>query len=371
MNERISSRQMILLITMCRTTSILTTMPAIYIQPSNQDIWIIIIISSFYTILFSSPLLFLANRFNYLTVIGYIEKIFGKVLGKIIGILYGMFFTALTVLFFYITVQMIRTSLLTSIKPLTTIFILMSCCTYFVSKGIGVIAKSSELFVPLILGVIILFILLGYNKVDFTILLPIYKDSTFIDINYGSMLLSYIFVDMHVLAMIVPYIEDKKDINKTFIKIIFYSAILAFMIAIVTQTSLGVEQAKHSNFPFLAFIRLINISDVFERIESIYIFMWITAMIIKITVYLYITSQAFAEVLKRKENNICLYTVSIIVALTTYYIAEFKPLLIEIGSTKPPQYIVYIVFKTGIPLIAVIVYFFRRKSLNKQEKLSS
>lgn len=370
MNEKISSRQMILLITMCRITSILTTMPTIYIQPYNQDIWIIIIISSLHTLLFNSPILFLANKLNSLTAIGHIEKIFGKVLGKIIGILYGMFFTALTVLFLYVTIQMIRTSLLTHIKPLITISILISCSIYYASKGIGVITKSSELFVPVILAVIVLFIILGYNKVDFTILLPIYRDSTFKDINYGAMLFSYIFVDIHIFSMIVPYMEDKKDINKVFIKIVSYSIMLILIIVVATQVSLGVEQAKHSNFPFLAFIRLINISDVFERIESIYIFMWITAMIIKVTVYLYISSQAFSEIFKKKDNNISLYIIGIIVALITYYIAEFKPLLIEAGKTKLSQYIVYIVFKTAIPLIAVIVYLFRRKSFDKQKKLN-
>lgn len=369
MNENISSRQIILLITICRITTILTVMSTIYMPPANQDIWIIIIISFFYTILTSIPILFLSNKFNNMTIIKYMEKVFGKAIGKLIGISYGMLFVAVGILFSYITIQMIRASFLTDTYPFITIFFLISCCIYFGSKSIGVIAKSSELFVPVILAVITFFIFLGYNKIDLTVLLPIYRDSTFLSINYGSILLSYIFVDIHILPMILPQMENKKDLNKVFIKSVFYSLAFILMVVVATQTSLGVEQAKHSNFPFLDFIRLINVFSIFERIESIYIVMWMIAMIIKITVYIYIASKAFAETFGRKFSNIFIYIVGAVVGLITYYIAEFRPLLLEISSIKPLEYTVYIIFKTGIPLIAVIVYFFRRKSLDKQANL--
>lgn len=371
MNEKISSRQVILLITICRVTIILTIMSTIYMPPANQDIWIINILSFFYTILLTRPIVFLTNKFNDLSTIGYMEKIFGKIIGKIIGILYAVFFVAIAILFFYITIQMIRTSFLVYANPSIIVFVLISCCIYFSSKGIKVIAKSSELFGPVILSAMILFIFLGYNKVDLTVLLPIYKDSTFLDINYGALLLSCIFLDIHILSMIVPWMENKEDINKVSIKAILYPIIIVLMVVIVTQTSLGVEQAKHSNFPFLAFVRLINVNSIFERIESVYIIMWLVAMIIKITTYIHMASQAITEVLRKKENNLILYSVGVIVALSTYYIAEFRPLLIETASTSKLEYIVYITFTTFIPLIAVIVYFFRRKSLNKQEKLNS
>jgi len=89
MNEKISSRQIILLITVSRVTIILTVMSTIYIPPANQDIWLIVILSFFYTILITRPIVFLTNRFKDLSTIGYMEKIFGKVIGKIIAGLYG------------------------------------------------------------------------------------------------------------------------------------------------------------------------------------------------------------------------------------------------------------------------------------------
>ena len=107
MLKKVSSRQLILLITISRITTILTVMPTIYMSPANQDTWIVILLSFFYTILFCSPLLFFGGRFNNSTMIVFMKKIFGIRIGTFIGILYGVFFSIIAIIFSYVTVQMI------------------------------------------------------------------------------------------------------------------------------------------------------------------------------------------------------------------------------------------------------------------------
>ena len=371
MSEKISSRQASLLITINRITTIITIMPTIYIGPANQDIWIVIIVSFFYTILSSIPLLFLSNRFNELTIIGYLEKILGKVLGKIMGVLYGIFFATISILFSYTAIQMIRTSFLTNTKPIITIIFLIGSCIYVASKGGEALFRGAELFVPIIITSVIIFVLLGYNSIDLKILLPIYKDSNFLDINIGAIELSLIFVDISIISMITPKLENKKAINKIFTKAVFYSLLFALLVVVATQASLGIEQAKHSNFPFLNYIRRIKTYSIFERLESVYTLIWIIAMMGKITAYLYISSEAFKEIFRKKGKNIILYIIGVISILITYYIAEFKPILIELKPIRLSEYSYYFIFKTFIPLVIMIVYFFRRSSFGKHERLGN
>ena len=368
MKEGISSRQAILLIIICRIISVLTIMSPIYMGPTNQDTWMVVLTSFIYTILASVPILFLSNKFNNLTIIQYMEKIFGKFLGKVVVIIYATFYTRTAILFSYIAIQMVRSSFLPDTKPIITIMVLMISCVYVASKGIEAIARFAEIFVPVILITISIFIILGYNNVDLSVLLPIYKESTFFNINYGAIQLTFTFIDINILAMIAPKLESKKEINSIFIKSVLYS--LGFVIAsVVTQASLGVEQSKHSNFPFLAYIRRIKAYSIFERIESIYIIMWISAMIIKIATYIYISNQGFKEIFEKKSGNIYIYMIGVIVALVTFYIAEINPLMLEIAAIKFSEYIYYFIHKTAIPLVAVLVYFIRRKSLESKERL--
>lgn len=371
MNEKVSSRQIIFLIIINRITTILTVMSTIYMSPANQDIWIIIILSFFYTMLSSIPLLYLANKFNDFTIIGYLEKIFGKVLGKGIGALYGVFFGTIAILFSYITIQMIQSSFLTDTKPGMIISVLIVICVYISSKGMGTMLSSGELFIPIILTSLIVFAFLGYKNIDLSLLLPVYKDSNFLDINIGAIQLSLIFIDIYPLTVIVPKLEDKKHINKIFVKSVFYSLLFVLMVVIVTQTGLGIEQAKHSNFPFLTYVRRIKAYSVFERIESVYTIMWISAMIIKITTYIYLSYQSFKEIFRKQKKGISLYIIGALVGLTTYYLAEINPMMVEIKPIQLSEYIYYFIFKTLIPLIALVVYLFRRKSFEKQERLGN
>lgn len=369
MSEKVTSRQAILLITICRIATILTIMPTIGVEPANQDIWIVIILSSFYTLLISLPVLFLSNKFNDLNFIGIMGKVLGKFIGKIVGIIYVVFYIRTAILFLYVTVQMIRTSFLPNNKPIITIIILMISCIYICSKGSVNMGRYAELFVPGMLVFIILFVILGYNNVDLSILLPIYKDSTLWEINYGAIKLTYLFLDLSILIMIAPKLEHRNEIKKIFFSSVFYSAIIIIITIVVTQAALGIEQAKHSNFPFLSYIRLIRSYSIFERVESLYILLWIIAMTIKISAYIHIADEGMKEILKKGSENKFLYIIGTICILITAYFADINPIYIQIENMSSWEYIYYFIHKTAIPLIALLVYFIRRKKFTSEEKL--
>lgn len=371
MNGKITSRQGILLITICRITTVLTVMSTIYMPPSNQDNWIIIILSFVYTSLSSLPVLYLSKRFNESTIIGYLSKVFGKVVGNFLGILYSIYFATVSIQFSYITIQMIRSSFLTDTKPIFIILFLFLICTYTASKSTGVVFRFAELSVPVILFSLVSFALLGYNTFDLKVFLPILRDSSFLDINIGAFQLSIIFIDILILAMIVPELENKEEINEIFIKSVIYSLIFVLLTVIVTQASLGIEQSKHSNFPLLTYIRRIRAYSSFERIESIYILMWLIAMIVKITIYIHISKKSFQELLRKRTGNKILYTIVIFIIIATYYIAEINPMMLEIKPIKLPGYTYYFIFKTLIPFLALLVYMIRRKSIEKNKKPSN
>ncbi len=124
---------------------------------------------------------------------------------------------------------------------------------YIAYKGLKSIARGGEIFVPFILGVILLFIILGYNNYDFTVLLPVLKDSTFKELNIGAIDSGIKFSDIIILAMIPPYLERKEDLNKIYIKSIIYSIFIIILLVVATQAALGIEYAKHTNFPYFYF----------------------------------------------------------------------------------------------------------------------
>ena len=368
-NESITTRQAILFLTIFRITLGISYTPALGLPPANQDVWIVVILSLVYTLLLRLPLLFLANRFSDLTMMEYVEKIMGKSLGKIIVIIYGLYYFFYAIFTLIIQSQFVGVAILPN-SPYWLIVLFVTVLSIFIClKGLLMFYWTGEFIIPLALSLIIALILLGLKNVDFKLLLPILSDSSFLDINRGAIMLSFILTDILILVMSIPLLQNKKDINKIFFKSNLYSVIIVTIVIIVSLGALGVEQAKHSNYPFLIYTRLIDYSSVFERIDLIFVVSWLSANIGRVIVYMYLSFMVFNHVLKPKKSNLLIYIINILVSIISLYLLNTGIKIMTKGLLNTILMYISIIFVTIIPLIAMIVYFFRRKSISRSEKI--
>ena len=360
--DKVSFYQVVLLIIVYRLMTGLTYLPVVSVSPANQDMWFVFLLSIPYTILFFLPLLYLSNKFNDLNLIEYSERIMGKFFGKIIGIFYSAFLFLGFVLFLSVLVEILDSALFPETPTYVTTSIMLITCIYIAYKGFRNIARLGEAVIPFILIMIFLTIILGYKNYDFSELLPILKDSTFKEINIGAINIGLRFLDIIILAMITPYLEIKEDLNKIFFRSIIYSIGIGTLIAVVVHTALGIVFARHINFPFLTFTRLLEIGQTIQGFDSVYIISWIMGNVIKISGYLYFTTVALGEVTNRKNQHF-IVPISIIALIIVILMKDNRPIL---AVEQPIQKIILaasVIAILVIPLIMLIVYFFRRKKL--------
>lgn len=365
--EKITTRQMILLLTVFRLSLIVSYMPSLDLPPANQDMWIVIFLSLFYSILMRIPILFLVNKFNNLSIIGYSEKILGKFLGKLVGILYGLYFAIYATFVITIQAQLVAADILPNTPNWLIIGILVVTSLYIGSKGLIVIFRTGELIAPITLVSIIILIVLGVRSVEFSTFLPILADSKFSEINIGAILLSFLITDIFIIAMNAPYLENKKDINKIYVKASIYSILLSVISVMVTQGTLGIEQARHANYPFLIYTRLIKYESILQRIDAIYVITWISTNTLRKLIYTYISYMSFKEVFNKEGGQWIHYFIGITIGLIAIQLANTKVITTEDSMLNKFFIISSIIFLTIIPLITLIVYFFRRKTLNREE----
>lgn len=367
-SHKITTRQMILLITTFRLTMVISYMPSKDLPPANQDIWIVLLLSFFYTTFLSIPLLFLTNKYSNLTLVEYLEKILGKFAGKLLGLCYALYFTAYSIFSVILQAQLVGVNVLARTPNWIIIGLLIFISLYIGSKGLVMISWTGEIVTPIALVSIILLILLGLKNVDFALLLPILSDSTFKEINLGAIMASFLVTDIFILAKCTPYLENKKDINKIFIKSVLYSLIIGAIAVIVTQGALGVEQVRHENYPFLIYARIINYTSAFERIDVIYVITWIASNTGRVLFYISFSYMTFKEVFNINKGKVLYYAIGIIVGLISIYIANTR--IIALSKSPINSMLIYssAIFITIIPLLTTTVYFLRRKTLNKEEK---
>lgn len=363
-NNNISSRQMLIMLIIFRVTMSLSYLSSLDFPPSNQDNWIIILCSFFYTTLFALPILFLTNRFKNSNMIEYFSIVLGKWMGKIVIMTYGLYFLTYSVYLIVLENQLVSVNLLPETPNWLIVSMTLIIGLYILSKGLIVMFWSIEIIAVMSFVGLTALLLLGLKNVDIQVLFPILRDSTIGQINKGSFLSSLIFVDIFIVSMGSKFLNDKGQINKIFLKSVIYSILIVAISMIVIQTSIGIEQARHTIYPFLIYTRLIKYKSVFERIDIIYVLTWLSGQSGKVSVFLLFSLMCFKEVFNIKKGKWFVFALATIVGIIAVNISNRTVFGIDVTILKGVLYVPFI-FTTIIPAFVCIVYFFRRKNLKK------
>ena len=374
--QKVSYLQIIYIIVICRIITAYAALPEVNTPPANQDVWVISILSIIYIFIISAPLLFLTNRFSNMTPVQYSKKIMGKFLGIFPGMVFTTFMFFISLLHLAQFIVFLDGVLLQETPTYVIMIFMIAICSYTAYMGIECIARVSEIFVPIVLFAIILFMILSINNMDFNAFLPILYESDFLQINFGAFSIASRFSDLIIFCMLVPYCNKIGDcnltkgnskgiftgINKVFLIIVIACTVLFLLIIISTQSVLGIEISKQENYPFYKLVGQISLFEFIERIESLYIIIWGIGAFIKFSVFLYFTSVGIQQVLSVKSNKIFIIPIGVILFMIIL-LTNIKSIEVtrQIFSYKfIPNIIFAIIF--GIPLILLIVYIFRKKS---------
>lgn len=367
-SDKITSRQLVLLIAAFGLSMTISYMFSLDLPPGNQDVWIVVLLAFFYALIVRIPLLFLISKFPNLTLVEILEKVLGKYLGKFLGLFYALYFTAYSILIVLLQAQLVGVNILSRTPNWIIIGLLIVTILYIGTKGLVIMCWTGELVTPISLVSIVILILLGLKNVDFTTLFPILADSTLSEINKGALMFSVLVNDVFVIVKCTPHLEEKKDIYKIYIYGSLIFTLIGAASVIVTQGAIGLEQARHIIYPFLMYTRNISYISAFERIDVLFVIAWILANTGRALFFIYFAYMDYKEVFNINKGKMLYYILGILIGIVTHYFANTRVLVVG----HPEMNYLQIVF-TGIaigiiPLITMIIYFFRRKSLIKEEK---
>jgi len=355
---RISYKQLILLIVISRVTLTLTYLPALSAPPENQDIWLSELLGFPITLFLSLPVYLLWKRFPDQTIIQYSQTVAGKA-GKLIGILYVWFFIHFTA----ITVTQFGTFLSTAVMPETPILFfavsLVLLCAYAARNGIEVISRVSELCVLIILVGIITIVLLLTKDMDLKALTPILEKGT-LPVLHGGFTAAARTVEMLGLAMLLPYLNDRKKVKTIFLAGFALIALRFVIITIPVIAVFGFEEAKTRSFPFFSAIRLINVGDFLERLEAVHMAIWVMGIFIKVSFYYYLAALGLGQLFNLKDYKPLVFPIGTVIIPLSILITPSVVELREFTSYKIFTW--YALFFTlFIPSLLLLIAVIREK----------
>lgn len=296
----------------------------------------------------------LGNYFPKLTLFQYSEVIMGKFLGKGLGIAYIFFLFVMDVL----VLREFSDFLLITTLPLTPRVMLLisiiALATYGAYQGIEVIARAVQFILSIYLLGFMLTVLLALANFKLGRLFPIVEEGL-LPIIRGSISPASWYGQICILAILFPFANKPAELKR---KGLIALVAITLFVTIDVGITLGVFGSSLSSalaLPFWSMTRSIEIGEIFQRLESFLLVIWITGIIIKATVLCFLISMGITQVFRLKETKVSL--VLGITAVSELFIADgllgnASQVSIILNSYWPPF---GMLFELGIPSLLLLI----------------
>lgn len=268
-NNRISIRQMQILMIVNSFACIFTVLPKFLAGTAGNIGFILILLSGLIVGLFVSFCLGMIERCNKNTFKETVESIFGKKTGDFIYFLMTIKMLVSGGLMLRIFCEVIRETILFKTHVSITAFILLLCCIYAHKGGMEGFARTSEIL--FIIGFIPLVAVFFWAIADtnYTNILPIF-DFRNQNILYGFIISLSVFFGIENIFVNYSYVNKNHRPKDVFITIIFIS-ICASVAYFFTVARFGYITSASKLFPLITMLDTIEIPGAFIERQFIFV----------------------------------------------------------------------------------------------------
>ncbi|WP_219838377.1 endospore germination permease [Paenibacillus sp. R14(2021)] len=292
-------------------------------QFAKQDAWLSVLIapiSGVWCILVTTSL---AARYPNMTIIEYSRRILGKWLSKIVEMYY------LSVLFVYTCVisKVIIDLIVLISHPLTPhvviLIMLFSVCGIAAWYGIAVIGRCGEIIFPIMIVIALLILLFTIRDWDSLYLRPV-AEHGLLPILRGAAVPSGWHGELMLTAFLIPLLNQPGKARKASL----YTTVIItlFMLKTVLECTL-VEGPLVSKFPFpyAAVIRYISLGDVLERIDPVFLPIWVSAGFLKLATFLFVTCLCLSRICHVNNQRTVTLPVMLVIFVGTLWTMKSAP----------------------------------------------
>lgn len=266
------------------------------IQENYSAAWLGVFLGCLIAFFWFLPLAALLKRFPGEDLVSIAENVTGPVIGKILsGVMVLYFFISTTLLLRQIAETVIGTAL--PMIPLTVIIITFTLVMLLPSVwGLESAARVSALITPYLLaGGIVLFLLQSGNM-NPNYLAPLWGPGIS-KLMINGFFRSSILSELVFLGFLAPSLP-KLNPFKTGLILITVATVLLTGAMMVTQMVFPPPVAAEHTYPFYEMARSIYFGRFYQRIEFLFILVWITMVLFSLSLRFYFTTVGLAKIFR-------------------------------------------------------------------------
>ncbi len=335
---------------------------------SEQESWIPVL----FGILLSLPIIYMFRTFmvkfpdkNFLQVL---EMTYGKVIGKIIGATYVWFFINVTSLNLLDLGDFTKLAILRQTPPIlvTLLFILIS--VWAVRHGFNVVARYSSIFTIIEFSIVILSLILLANQIDLNNLLPAFQMPFYKYVQSTHIITTIPLGELVVFLMVTPCVKTISKQQAT--KYWFLGALMGFIVlllVLIRDIAVLGNNLHLFTLPGMVSLRLVNLGEALSRIEIIFAVGLTLLLFFKITILLYVSTIAVAQLFGTTQYKNLALIIGIFVVF--YSPTLYQNSVEHSNSARTIEPFVNGLFEVILPLLTLIIASILKLPKNKKNML--
>jgi len=298
---KISSNQVSWMIISFLLGSSILLIPSAVASSARQDAWLSLIL----TIAAGQAVIYnyatLSMMFPGRTFVQYSREILGKYPGMLAGLTITWFSLHLGSLVVRNFGDLLSATVLPHTPMVVTDSIIIILVIMGTRMGVEVLARVNKLIIPFIVLLILLILVLGIPEMEFKRLLPVMESGIKPVIKGSLVVIGFPYAETVLFTMIIPFLNTPGKARKALVTGGLAGGALLFFIVIWTLLVLGPASTARFWFPVLEAVRVIDIFNIIQRIESIIIIAWIFLGFLKISVCFYSFVLGLAQLFNLKD----------------------------------------------------------------------
>lgn len=299
--EKIGKAEAIALFITIISNNIILNIPTLILNSSSRGSWLNIIYLTILCTIFILIIYKLFKPFINADILDVSHYLGGKILKYIIAVLYLALFISFSALCIRYFANSLNIIYFNSTSLVVLVLLLLVPATIASKIGLKAISGSNIIFVPITVVALIVFFLAAFRFFNWQNLFPVLgygAKETFLTHSTNI----FAFNVIAYLYFLKPFLKSEKDYKKISIFAVIMCGIY-LLISIVTLL-MTFSFITHTDETLSVYLvtRLISFGRFFQRIDAIFIFVWILVILSFISLNLFIIANIIKKVLNLKSQ---------------------------------------------------------------------
>lgn len=328
-------------------------------QITHHDSYITALLAILFSLLVISVYILLIRRFPGFGLLEIHSLVYGKTAGRLLNALYTLFCIGFAAVSLRNIGDFFTGFIMPETPMLVTLILVSATCAVFAKKGIVIVLRNAFLFFVFMAAALLLNSLLLLPDMDFKNFLPVLTLGYEAYIQGAFVLSAAPLCEIIVFLILLPYADRHADVKKG----LFWGLILggAYLLCTFLRdiATLGIA-LSYLTEPTYEAIRLINLMNVFSRLEIVFAFTLIIMRVFKISVLFCAAIRAAEDTVGRpfRRRGLFLLFLSATVILAAMYLFR-SGLTLPDWFRKTGSYL-FAVFEMVLPLLTLFLSLLRQ-----------